>query len=499
MQTVFKRSEMDRPTFNTLEYVQRVKPHHIVRDPWLVDPFVKECLEEMLGCTAVEAFGLYTRSYYTPEGHYHNLWNYDRPYIPRPTDSVFYDAVRHTADTLRLPAPVTPYSWHDLASVPFIASSSSGWGYIGKKGAEGNHRLAIQRANAYLLWWRDNQEGISFRPYRYHPDLAWTRTQLCDQTSTKIRHVWGKSFENIILEGITAAPLIDAYRASDSPIVIGMNTFKRLPLIISKACSGSPDSPLPQYGIGIDFKSFDSSPQPWLIEMAFDILEQNIRFTEQEQKLSFDYSKYYFIHTPVVMPDGRLWRKHLGIPSGSYFTQLVGSVVNHILISYVQLKLYGRTFETWVLGDDSLFGTPVDLGPPNLEAMAKLVSPFGFTIHPDKCTVANRPDELDFLGHCAIGSRVKRDDARLMRMVLYPEMPVTGPAMSMSRVMGTMIGSAMTSYPVLHLYRYMCAKYRTMLPEDIEFTHSEKDWLVAVVGLPARHPLLSPSDVFCIT
>lgn len=493
------RSEMDRPTFNTLEYVQRVKPHRIVRDPWLVDPFAKECLEEMLGFSAVEAFGLYTRSFYTEEGHYNNLWHYDRPYSPRPTDSVFFDAVRHTQDTLRLSTPVTPFSWHDLASVPFISSSSAGWGYRGKKGDGDNHHLAIKRANAYLLWWRDSVDGVAQRPYRYHPDLAWTRTQISDQVSPKIRHVWGKTFENIILEGITAAPLIDAFRASDSPIVIGINTFKRLPLIISQACSGSPDNPAPQYGIGIDFKSFDTSPQPWFIDIAFDIIEENINFQQYEQALSFEYSKFYFKHTPVVMPDGRLWRKHLGIPSGSYFTQLVGSVINHILISYIQLKLYGRTFKTWVLGDDSLFGTPVELGYPDLSAMAEIVSPFGFVIHPEKCTVAMNPRELDFLGHCARFSRVDKDIAKLMRMVLYPEYPVTGPAMSMSRVMGAMIGSAMTSNPTLQLYRYMSAKYRALLPEELEFTYSDKDWLVAVVGLPARHPLLTPSEIFSIT
>lgn len=393
-----KRSEMDRPTFNTLEYISRVRPHRIVREPWLVDHFAEECLSEMLDTSSVTAFGEFTRSFYTEEGHYDNLWKYDRPLLPRPTDPDFYKAVEHTRKTLRLPQPVTPYSWHKLSDVPFISSSSAGWGYIGKKGTDDNHSIAIKRANAYLLWWLDTVDGISTNPYRYHPDLAWTRTQLSDSETPKIRHVWGKAFENIILEGITAAPLIDAYRIIDSPIVIGINTFKRLPLIISKACSGSPDNPMPQVGIGIDFKSFDTSPQPWLIELAFDILEENIRFTEPEQRSSFAYSKYFFIHTPVVMPDGRLWRKHLGIPSGSYFTQLIGSIINHIMITFIQIKLFRRTFKTWVLGDDSLFGIPAELGPPDFQAMARVVSPYGFTIHPDKCTSAMRPDELEFLG-----------------------------------------------------------------------------------------------------
>lgn len=490
---------MNRPTNFTLEFVRRVKPHRIVRDPWLVDPYVKESLEELLNADVVNVFGTYTRSFYTLEGHYQNLWNYDRPYIARPESETLDRAISITADRLRLPEPVTPYSWHDLASVPYIPSSSAGWGYRGKKGSPGNHRLAIYRANAYLHWHNDTISGLSGVPYKYHPDLAWTRTQLSDFTTPKIRHVWGKSFENIILEGITAAPLIDAYRIIDSPIVIGMNTFKRLPLIISKACSGSPDDPHPQFGIGIDFKSFDTSPQPWLIDVAFNILEENINFTEIEQRQSFEYSKHYFIHTPVVMPDGRLWLKHIGIPSGSYYTQLIGSVINHILITYLQLTLYERTFPTWVLGDDSLFGIPAEFGHPDFDRMSELVKPFGFTIHPHKCTVAMRPQELDFLGHCARGSRVYRETADLMRMVLYPEHPVEGPAMSLSRLLGIMIGSALNSTPILHLYRYMKVKYRNTLPDELEFTHGDKDWLVSVIGLPTHHPLLSASEIFSIT
>lgn len=494
-----KRNEMDRPTNYTLEFVQRVKPHHITRDPWLVDPYVKESLEELIGRSAVEEFGSYTRSFYTLEGHYSNLWKYDQPITPPINDPIFDLAVQKARESLRLPVPVSTYNWERLKDVPYISSSSAGWGYIGKKGAPGNQTRAIERANAYLRWWLDMRYGKARYNYLYHPDLAWTRTQISEIDTPKIRHVWGKSFENIILEGISAAPLVQAYRDFQSPIVIGQSMYKRLPLIISKVLHNSDDEYRPNFGIGIDFKSFDTSPQEWLIDIAFDILEDNLTFSGYYEYESFNYSKYYFTHTPVVMPDGRLWRKHLGIPSGSYFTQLIGSTINLILMYYIQLKLYDQTFMTYVLGDDSLFGIPAEYGYPDLDQMAAIVSPLGFTIHPHKCIVANRPQELHFLGHYARHTRVDRDEAELMRMVLYPEYPVDGPTMSMSRVLGMMIDSALNSWAAVHLYRYMKAKYRNLIPDTITFTTDMKDWLVAVVGTAPEQHLLTESDIFNIT
>lgn len=179
----------------------------------------------------------------------------------------------------------------------------------------------------------ETREGRSQQPFRYAPDLAWTRTQLGTFESPKIRHVWGEAFQNILLEGMAASPLIEAYQKRPWPIVLGINLYKRIPDIIQKALS---NDETPQIGIGIDFSKFDSSIQPWLINEAFDILRQNITLNDIHEELAFEYSRQYFISRPVVMPDGRMWLTQLGIPSGSYYTQLVGSICNYIVITHAQ-------------------------------------------------------------------------------------------------------------------------------------------------------------------
>lgn len=487
---------MDRPTNQTLQYLTRVKPHRIVKDPFLVDPYVLESLGELLGADPVEEFGRYTRSFYTLEGHYENLWKYDRAILPKPDDPLLTQAIEYTRLQYKLPQKVRSLPWDDLKQVPFIPHSSAGWGYIGKKGAPGNHDKAIRRAVSSLYWWMETDPNR--QPFRYRPDLAWTRTQLAKPDHPKIRHVWGEAFENVILEGITAAPLIEAYRAFSSPMIIGTHLYRRLPIIISQTLS----DPLgnPQIGVGLDVSSFDSSVQPWLIRECFNIIEENIEFTGLMERASFEYTKHFFIRRPIVMPDGRMWLKKVGVPSGSYYTQLVDSIANSIVNAYAQLKVYGTTFPTYVLGDDSLFGVPRDLGFPDLDRFAEAFKSIGMTLSPDKCIVTQRADELQFLGHCARHTRLHRDSADLIRLALYPEFPVTGPAMSMTRIVGLLLDSTMTDWPILYLYRYMKIKYgRQFEEEDPSFDNDDKHWLMTVVGLTTRPKLLDELQCFTIT
>lgn len=489
--------EMDRPTHNTLTYLTRVAPHRIRKDPWIIDKFVQECLAELMESNTVIEFGEYTRSFYTLEGHYYNIWKYDIPIVGKPDDPVLELAIQNTTDHFRLQTKVDAISWHDLKSVPFIPSSSAGWGYDGKKGDPGNHERAINRAVSSLYWWLETINGQTVRPFRYRPDLAWTRTQLGTFEAPKIRHVWGEAFENVILEGIVASPLIKAYQQIGYPMPIGINMYKRLPSIIQRTLADENEI---RYGVGLDIKSFDTAVQPWLIRTAFDILTQNVNFAEPEQVQALAYSIEHFINRPVVMPDGRMWLKRVGVPSGSYFTQLVDSVVNHIIISYAQLKIYNRVFQTYVLGDDSLFGIPVELGYPDLDAFATHLSTLGFTLSTQKCIIATRPDELEFLGHVAKGTRVSRETADMMRLALYPEYPVTGPAVSMTRIKGLVVDSGLTNWPVYHLCTYMENKYRQLgyTPTD-RFPPDDANWLNAVVAIPYSPNSLDMVKVWTIT
>lgn len=490
-------AEADRPTFNSLRYLTKVRPHHISRDPWIIDHWAHGLLSDLYGTDAVNVFGRYTRSLYTLDGHYQNLWLFDRPILPKPDDPDLDIAIAHTRKIFRLRPKVKSHGWYDLADVPFIPSSGAGYGYRGKKGDPGNHDKAISRAHYSLKWWLETIQKRTSVPFRFKPDLAWTRTGMAAFNEPKIRHVWGTAFENIILEGMSASPLILRYQQTEQPMVVGINTYKTIPSIISKALYANGEE---QYGIGFDFTKFDSSLQPWLIDEVFHILEDNIEFPDYYSHMAFHYAWAHFIKRPVVMPDGRMWLKQVGLPSGSYFTQVVGSIANHIGISYAQYKIYRQFFDTWVLGDDSLFGQPTRLGPPDIDAFRHWLANLGLYLHTDKGHVATRPGDLDFLGHYARGMQVTRDTAELMRLILYPEHEIDCPATSYSRIKGMLVDSGLNSWPLIQLFRYAQVKYRELgNPELPTLAPDDANWLNAVIRLKVQPTDLDIIKAWTIT
>nr|QXV86425.1 RNA-dependent RNA polymerase [Partitiviridae sp.] len=106
----------------------------------------------------------------------------------------------------------------------------------------------------------------------------------------------------------------------------------------------------------LDFSSFDATIPEFLIHKAFNIVKMMFNLS-REEKIMLDNLKYYFIHTPILFYE-TIIVKHRGIPSGSTFTQLIGSICNMIMCKYADLVSwysFGLCLKDscW-LGDDSL-------------------------------------------------------------------------------------------------------------------------------------------------
>lgn len=257
------------------------------------------------------------------------------------------------------------------------------------------------------------------------PDCcAYVRSHLAPPGEEKVRAVWGYPMALTLAEAIFAIPLTDAYRTSNRPIAYGYETAMggtRRVLRKFARCKNI---------CALDFKSFDKTVPSWLVDAAFYVLEQNLDFTKYQDYGApnvtgtlrlWNALKTYFVKTPIRMANGERYKKLNGIASGSYFTQLVGSICNAILLNYVSLKLCNAwPVDYIVFGDNLLVSFPTYLP---IEQIDDVLSQFGLMLNLPKSSQSDNIADLDFLGYGLAGSLPRKEPSAWIYALLYPEHP----------------------------------------------------------------------------
>lgn len=241
------------------------------------------------------------------------------------------------------------------------------------------------------------------------PCIAYHRTQ-AGNSGPKVRLVWGYPQSMTIVEGCYAAPLIAKFLRRKSPMAFGMRKMD-----IASRLIGIQNM---KYAYGADFSGFDSSIGTRLIGIAFDVIRT---WYEGRYHEDIRLIENYFIFTPIIMPDGNVYVKKRGVPSGSYFTQLVDSIVNYFAIQYIVIRLTGmpvKPAKILVLGDDSIFGSDKFI---NLHDAASVASELGLVLHPDKTAFSRRGEPLHFLGHVWLKGFQDRPGFETALRMAFPE------------------------------------------------------------------------------
>jgi hypothetical protein len=236
---------------------------------------------------------------------------------------------------------------------------------IGLPGGKGRH-IAEGIRRAYLVL-----EGKKAP----NPCLCYCRLKSCKDP----RLVFGYSIEMTMIEATFARPTIDVFMVRDTPMSISKPAFE----IGTKI-----NVDMAQYGnvYSIDFSKFDASVPAELIRAAFRAFAT--WFTEEDRSRGgWDIIVDYFITTPIVMPDEKVYvGKRKGVPSGSFFTQLVDSYVNMVAVAYLVLAqgLQLSKRRILVLGDDSIFAIR---GTLDLEKASADAAKLNLKLSPEKCGV----------------------------------------------------------------------------------------------------------------
>lgn len=254
------------------------------------------------------------------------------------------------------------------------------------------------------------------------PCLAGIRTQ----RKGKTRLVWMYPLEMTIIEATVARPLINYFKNIEHVMSFGDYSHET-GMRMRRSCASN------RYFYSIDQSQFDSCVGPLFIQYAFNAfrtwfnLEDKI-YDDVTVKDVFDRIETYFITTPIVMPSEKRFPilvtgKRGGVPSGSYFTQLVDSFTNVALLMACSSK-FGLSLNdsnVCVLGDDGLFFCNDGRLQSLLNEMSKFVSTFGFSLNSSKSECGLTTMDVPYLGrHWRNGFPI-RTMREMVRGALYPE------------------------------------------------------------------------------
>jgi len=377
-----------------------------------------------VGLDAFKKFGRYTKT-----------WSRVSPEVR----AAYFDALARARHVFTPREPL-----HRL-SVPNVCDqmnldSSAGFSFPGKKKSEVIEQ--VFDTASYIAHFVSAGKSVYIPPAK----LA-LRGHLSDADSNKTRPVWVFPAEVTVLEGKWALPYYKFLEEEVPAVHFGEGAMQRLAkMMMSDVASHSECAE-----VTLGWSGFDSSVPNFMIDDAFSILfdafdETSVLHDDQlvyggEYMASKNYAVRdwlvtYFKKTKMMLPDGSVYNKFCGVPSGSFFTQAIGSIVNWIANTTLG-TLLGLTIQRLrVLGDDSTFLIPNGRGKVNGPAIAKAAwEAFGFTLKLEKLRIALNQSQRKFLGYSVSAYRYERPTEDWFSMVLYPERDVEFLEQSASRVL----------------------------------------------------------------
>jgi len=469
--------------YPALEEIARYGGYSVYNAPGNTDPWVRMALKQH-DVDRYDAIYGFTRRPAGTEGMYKALFRFGEKVAPfaglsRTQRSAMKSAISSARSAFKLPYKHEPLDWDEVGQY-VRPDTSAGVTFPGKRKGECMPQIYTE---ARWLGHRMKQGGKqSFDPrsIRFPPCLAAQRGHMSPIDTPKTRLTWIYPAEMLVVEGLWAPVMYHEFmKLPDGPMLCGKSSQR---LYTEWAVNAKVGEKLH----GLDFSSFDSTVPSWLIRVAFDILHQNIDWehwrgkpvskrNRQKWRNVWDGMVWYFINTPILMPDGRMFRKRRGVPSGTWFTQLIDSVVNYIVVKYITECQGVAAKSLKVLGDDSAFrsGQEVDLLRAQSDSDA-----LAMNLGVDKCDVTEDPSQFKLLGTTYRNQHAHRPDDEWFKLLLYPENPPPDLSVSMSRLVGLWLGGAMWS----HAFCRFMSFYQTCypVPESGEFSKDQRRWLEIV-------------------
>jgi len=466
-----------------LKEIARYGGYSVYSPPGNTDPWIRKTLKQYDPQMYEDIWG-FTRRPAGLDGMYKSLNKFgeDRKEFVDLTStqrSAMARAIGKARSAFKLPVKHEPLDWHEVGQY-MKRDTSAGVSFPGKKKGDVLPQIYTEGRWQGHRMKQGGKDRFDPTRVRFAPCMATQRGGMSERSDPKTRLAWIYPAEMLMVEGLYAPVMYREFMAlPDSPMLVGKSSQR---LYTEWAANTKIGEKL----YGLDFKSFDTRVPSWLIKSAFDILHQNVEWmswrgkptsarSRQKWRNVWDGMVWYFINTPILMPDGRMFRKNRGVPSGSWWTQLVDSVCNYILVEYMAACQNVAMKSLKVLGDDSAFrsGSNFDLkvGADDAEAV-------GMELSVDKSEMTETPTDFKLLGTTYRNGHAHRPTDEWFKLALYPENPVPSLEVSLSRLIGLWIGGAMWDSSFSRFMEFFQSSYPC--PTEGWFTKDQRRWLEIV-------------------
>lgn len=206
----------------------------------------------------------------------------------------------------------------------------------------------------------------------------------------KIRVMYPYPGTIIFLEDSFIIPFVRHFIATDTFYVIGRNGGE-IGKLLERRFGGSIEV------TSLDVSHFDQSVVNEAIVLAFWILRSQLKLSSHEHKVFEQICLYFMSSIMVSKSKGKpvyAFVKTHGIPSGSGFTNMIGTLVHAIIVAYLEPSLLDND-KCLLCADDNIFDS-ANINVSKLQQ--RYMTHFDMTINPEKTDVFSSSRELKFLG-----------------------------------------------------------------------------------------------------
>ncbi|KAF6207347.1 hypothetical protein GE061_018588 [Apolygus lucorum] len=439
------------------------------------------------------------RSHLTLEALKEDLFRYDRTPTSRHVSPAYALAVASVIQDLDiLKGTLIPLTHGAVAKHPNIPKTKSpGFPYKERGYKNKGEALADPKVLCEI---RCDWYSVERNAPVVLPDSAcYARAQLCDRSKNKIRATWGIPLTVYLTEGQYFYPFRQHLKQLEHPIIAyGLEMATGGMQYVNTAVAQHHN----RYVQLCDWRSFDKTIPAWLVRDAFNICATAFDWSKVQDvegkiwpvdpvksKRRWRKLVNYFIDTPVRLSTGERFIKHIGVPSGSCWTNVIDSIVNAIVMRYLIYELTDHLplFDVY-LGDDSVIILPELF---SLERLAELAAHyFGMELNTDKSYITQNPANVFFLGYFNENGHPTKPIDSIVASSIYPERPVRNKIDTVTRL----IGQAYSTFEPIHATQFfkaakILANEENLSNRDLEewiHDHPANFKFLSTLGVDAR-------------